>query len=472
MHYSKNQTLIVLSFVFLLVYKGFSQRDFNYIVNLSGNYSTKENLPFWMTANKFGTIPNENNAILQTTIFSDYSNQNSTFDFSFKASGIGFIAKEKKVFIDELYAGVQYKNLFELEIGSKNDAFIYEGLSSSNGNILKSGNARAYPGINFKTVNFITLPFARKWLRAKFNFAEYILNDKRYVSNAHLHHKSLHFKFLLNKKLDLIAGLDHYVQWGGTSLNLNKLPSGFKNYLKAIIGKPSNSGIPNEDLNALGNHIGTYTLRLNHKGNTNWSVYISHPFEDTSGRELHNIIDNIYGVFIDFNRTQSPINQLLFEITHTKHMSGREPHGRDKDGNLIPASGRDNYFNNSIYKSGWTFHGNTIGSPYFTSKPKDKNGITKGVIVGDNRFTAINIGLQGNLTSLLKYKTKISYVQYYGWFDKEYKKKPHQISGYFEFFVPEFTLPFEVSFGLGFDLGNYSKDVGGGFLKLTKRGFF
>lgn len=468
MHYSKNQTLIALSFIFLFVYKGFSQRDFNYIVNLSGNYSTKENLPFWMTANKFGTVPNENNAILQTSIFSDYSHQNKKFDFSFKASGVGFIAKEKKVFIDELYAGVKYKNLFELEIGSKNDAFIYEGLSSSNGNILKSGNARAYPGINFKTVGFITLPFAKKWLQAEFNFAEYILNDKRYVSNAHLHHKSLHLKFLLNKKLNLVAGLDHYVQWAGTNIKGKKKPSGFKNYLKVISGASGGGDASLSDqINALGNHIGAYTLQLNHKGNTNWSIYISHPFEDTSGRELHNIIDNIYGVFIDFNKTKSPINQLLFEVTHTKHMSGR-----DKDRNSIPASGRDNYFNNGAYQSGWTFHGKTIGSPYFTPKPKDKNGITKGVIVGDNRFTVINVGLQGSLTYLLKYKTKISYVQYYGWFDKEYKKKPHQISGYFEFFVPEFTLPFEVSFGLGFDLGNYGKDVGGGFLKLTKRGVF
>ena len=64
------------------------------------------------------------------------------------------------------------------------------------------------------------------------------------------------------------------------------------------------------------------------------------------------------------------------------------------------ASGPDNYFNNSIYKSGWTYHGKTIGSPYFTPKPVDENGITSGVIVGDNRFAAINIGANGFFKSV------------------------------------------------------------------------
>lgn len=473
MQYLKNHLFISFLFIFLVFSEGFSQKEIGYQIDITGNYSTKKNLPFWMTANKFGVVPNENNAILHTAIFSNYSKHYKTLDFAFKASGVGFIADKNDAFIDELYAAIKYKNLFELEIGIKNDDIIFEGLSSSNGNILKSGNARAYPGVNFKTVDFITLPFAKKWLRAKFNYVEYLLNDKRYIDNTRLHHKSLHFKFLLNKKVDIVAGLDHYVQWGGTKPNGTKQPSGFKNYLKIITGASGGSDASISDqINALGNHIGAYKVQLNYKGNTNYSFYISHPFEDSSGRELHNIIDNIYGVFIDFNRNKSLLSHLLVEVTHTKHMSGRTPHSKDKDGTIIPASGRDNYFNNSPYTSGWTFYGNTIGSPYFTPNPKNKDGITPGVKLGDNRFTAFNLGLQGNITTLLKYKTKLSYVQYYGWFGEEYKKKPHQFSGYFEFYVPEFTLPFEVSFGAAFDLGNYSKDVGGGFLKLTKRGLF
>ena len=38
------------------------------------------------------------------------------------------------------------------------------------GNIIKSINARAMPGVNIKTNNFITLPFAKSWLEVKANF--------------------------------------------------------------------------------------------------------------------------------------------------------------------------------------------------------------------------------------------------------------------------------------------------------------
>ena len=52
-------------------------------------------------------------------------------------------------------------------------------------------------------------------------------------------------------------------------------------------------------------------------------------------------------------------------------MSGNSKHGTDELGNHINARGRDDYFNNGVYSSGWTYFGNTISSPYFTTKPVD-----------------------------------------------------------------------------------------------------
>ena len=75
-------------------------------------------------------------------------------------------------------------------------------LSSSNGSIIKSINARAMPGVNIKTNNFITLPFATSWLEVKANFAHYFMDDTRFVDNTNLHHKSLYFKTTLSPTLD------------------------------------------------------------------------------------------------------------------------------------------------------------------------------------------------------------------------------------------------------------------------------
>ena len=73
-------------------------------------------------------------------------------------------------------------------------------------------------------------------------------------------------------------------------------------------------------------------------------------------------------------------------VTYTKNISGENPadHGYDENGNSPPRRGLDNYFNNWVYNSGWTYFDSTIGSPYFTSAPIS-------VIVGYNRFMAFNI---------------------------------------------------------------------------------
>ena len=85
---------------------------------------------------------------------------------------------KNNVLINELYVSIASKN-WQIDLGSKNDDILFEGLSVSNGNIINSINTRAFPGINLKTCSYLELPFAKKWLKVKANYAEYFLNDKR-----------------------------------------------------------------------------------------------------------------------------------------------------------------------------------------------------------------------------------------------------------------------------------------------------
>ena len=321
------------------------------------------------------------------------------------------------------------------------------------------------PGVTIKTNNFITLPFATSWLEVKANFAHYFMDDTRIVDNTNLHHKSLHFKTTLSPTFEIIAGLDHYAQWGGSSPVFGAQPSSLSDYIKVVFGAEGGDGATqNDQFNALGNHVGAYLLQFNYnKENIGLNFYYSHPFEDTSGREMTNWQDGLYGVFVDFKKNKSLVNSILLEFTHTKNMSN------------IPrsASGPDNYFNNGIYQSGWTYHGNTIGSPYFTPKPEDENGITSGVIVGDNRFSAINIGVNGFLKAL-PYKILLSHTTYYGWFNQEYDPNPYQFSGILDIVIPQekFNLPFDVAASFAFDAGTYRPQNFGAFLSITKTGSF
>ena len=439
-------------------------KDVSYIIHSSTGLSSDTTLPFWLVANQFGGLPDSDYGLLNTTIFKDYDTPDTLFDISYKASATGFIAQENKFLLNELYLSIRFKNIV-LDLGAKNDAVLWNNLSSSNGSIIKSINARALPGINIKTNNFITLPFAKSWLEVKGNFAHYFMNDTRFVDNTNLHHKSLYLKTTLSPTFEIIAGLDHYAQWGGISPQYGAQPKSFKDYVRIIFGaEGGDNALETDQNNALGNHLGAYLLQFNYnKKNIGLNFYYSHPFEDTSGREMSNWQDGLYGLFVDFKKNKSIVNSVLLEFTYTKNMSN------------IPRSdvGPDNYFNNGIYKSGWTYHGNTIGSPYFTTKPIDDNGITSGVIEGENRFSAINIGANGFLKSL-PYKALLSHTTYYGWFGQEYDPNPYQFSGILDIVIPQekFNLPFDVAASFAFDAGTYRPQNFGAFLSITKTGSF
>ncbi|MDD3723122.1 MAG: capsule assembly Wzi family protein [Lutibacter sp.] len=437
--------------------QAFSQNNpLNYSVELNSEISSEATLPFWMTANKFGAVPNSHHSSFYAALFSDIKASESDFSFSYKASFTGYLASKNDIFINELYGSLKHKG-WQLDLGSKNDIINLEGLSSSNGNIIKSINARAFPGINLKTDGYIKLPFAKKWLRVKANYAEYLLNDKRVVDGAHLHHKSLYFKSILSEKFSMITGIDHYVQWSGTSEEFGKQPSSFKDYLRVITGSSGGeSALEGDQINALGNSVSAYMFQLNYSGKkTNWSVYWSHLFEDRSGRELSNYPDALYGLFIDLKKPESFITHVLAEVTNTTSMSGS-----------TGFSGRDNYFNNSYYGSGWTYFGNVIGTPFFHTKtPED--GITKGVDLNYSRFTAYHLGFKGFLRETIQYKTYLSYIQYPGWFNAPINEE--QFSSLVEIYLQPKNIPFEITLGAAADYGDSLPKNFGGFLKLTKR---
>ena len=305
------------------------------------------------------------------------------------------------------------------------------------------------------------------------------MDDVRFVDNTNLHHKSLHLKSTLSPTLEVITGIDHYAQWGGTSPEYGPQPSSFKDYIKILFGaEGGGSATLNDQFNALGNHLGAYLLQVNYKGqNANYIFYYSHPFEDTSGREMANWQDGLYGVFVDFKKEKSIVSSLLLEFTYTRDMSASGYLSGGTVQNTISAG--DNYFNNGIYKSGWTYHGNSIGSPYFTPKPEDEEGITRGVIVGDNRFAAFNIGANGYVKNL-PYKVLLSHTTYYGYFNfenqapKEYDPYPVQFSGILDIQIPQkkFNLPFDIAASVAFDAGSYRPKNVGAFLSISKKGSF
>ena len=448
-------------------------KSLHYLVESTASLSSEDQLPFWMTVNKIGRIPDNNSGQLNIGVFSEFSDNYDILDVAYGGSLNGFVAESSEIFIGELYISLRSDKL-QLDLGIKHPEQHFNGLSSSNGNIIMSGNARSFPGINLKLSEYIDLPFLGNRIGFKGSFGEYLLNDPRVVDNARLHAKSLLFRSKLSYNLNLITGIYHYAQWGGTSDEYGKQPTGFGNYLKIVLGSEGGrDSSRNDQLNVLGNHVGSYIIQLDYDHRDYaWNFYYSHPIEDKSGVLMRNYPDALYGFNMDFKNPNGLLTQLLLECTYTKHMSGSEPNYTDEFGNVVLTEGRDNYFNNLVYNSGWTYFGKTIGSPFFTEMDEDTDAITRGVVYGDNRFMALNLGLRGNLNTV-GYKTIVSYATYYGPFEAEYIDKPKQFSGLLELiFNRPMRLPMSFSFGFAFDTGTYTSDNFGGFVKLSTSGIF
>jgi hypothetical protein len=325
------------------------------------------------------------------------------------------------------------------------------------------------PGINLQTNGFVKVGFWKNWFSVRANYAEYLMNDKRIVDGTNAHHKSLHFNFKTSAKFNFSVGLDDWAQWGGTSPTFGKQPDGFKDYIRMVLGASGGDNASGGDqINALGNHMGNYLIELNHTGeNLNWNFYWSHPFEDRSGREMMNWPDALYGLSFDFKKTTSLVNYLVTEITYTKNVSGSSPHYIDENGVPVAASGRDQYFKNGVYASGWSYFGKTIGTPYIVTEV-DENGVPQGPNLSYNRFFAFNIGTKGFLQKV-PYAFLLSYMRYYAWFDETFETTPRQFSGFAEFDIsPLLKLPINVEVGTSFDLGNKLPNNLGGFLKISK----
>ena len=177
--------------------------------------------------------------------------------------------------------------------------------------------------------------------------------------------------------------------------------------------------------------------------------------------------DALYGLAFDLKKQKALVNYVVTEITYTKNVSGAAPHYIDDDGVYRAASGRDQYFKNFVYESGWSYFGKTIGTPYIITEI-DENGVSTGPDLSYNRFFAFNIGTKGYVQKM-PYQLLLNYVHYYAWFDETFETTPYQFSGFAEFDIsPLLNWPIAVEVGTSFDIGNRLPNNFGGFLRISK----
>jgi hypothetical protein len=428
--------------------------------------------PFWFVANQHGKIQSKNSSlnISGLIIGQSYDNRaKSKLGYTWGSDFLAAFGNSNYYQINRAFAGIALTG-WEIKAGLFYDEIKFAGLSTSNGNIARSINARPMPKIRLSTLEYKPVPHLQNWLSFKAEYDEGFLNDNRYVDGAHLHHKSLYFKVHTSSTWNFLIGFEHYAMWGGTSRapDIGKLPEGWNAYWHYVFALPGGDGFPQNDRkNISGNQLGTYQLQFEKDlKDINIEIYLSHPWEDNSGLNWHNWKDNLLGLHVDLKNKNALITNIVYEFSNTRQQSIKNSVYTRNGSGQLQMKEYDNYFNNSIYRSGFTYRQQTLGSPLFYPVMV-KNGISMGF--QSNRFFSHHIGAKGNFSETIVWKGLLTYIQQLGTYPKPYTPDHKQVSGLFEVHYSAPGFPVELGISAGADATNISgNNLGVSFLIAKK----
>ena len=436
----------LLLFLILTGWVSGAQNPVEFSLKNSTLAATDSLLPFWFSANQNGKIEAAGSFLNFSDLYigQDYPAADSAFSLTWGGNVVAALGEKNYFQVNRFFAGISFKG-WELKGGMFYDAVRYAGLSTSNGNISRSHNARPYPLIRVSTRGYKLAPIFSNWLTFKAEYDEGILNDNRFVDKARMHHKSFYLRIQPAKSWEISAGLEHFVMWNGTSADEQegRLPSGFDAYLRYIFGLKGNEDFNlNDILNVAGNQLGTWQLEAQkHFSGADVTFYVSHYFEDYSGVNWRNWRDNLLGLHIGFKVRERILNDFVYEFTNTRNQS------------IVGKiwQGPDNYFNHGIYRSGYTYHQQVIGSPLIFPVVL-RDGIARGV--RSNRFFAHHLGICGKLSNYLHWKGMLTYIEHWGTYGSPYNTYRKQLSGLLEAEYINPGFPVELGLSLSADAGN------------------
>ena len=434
--------------------KSFSQIDYDIVANGQGQLFSENESPFWMHTNKRGRVDEKTNlfGLISATANLDLAaDSKATF-------GGGLFYKdgyEDGVKLDELYFSVN-SNKFNFVVGKKQREDLFHGLSAVNENILWSLNAAPMPGIRFLITDPLFL-FNDHGIGVKFSLEEYLMDEDRYIDQTRVHHKSFHIVYRSQRNFQIDIGAQHFVQWAGYSEEFGQLPQSWEDYFRIFTGRASEGDVGNgQEVNALGNQIGSYEIKIKTKiRDVDFKFIYNHIFEDASGLKGGNFPDGRYAVYFEDNRDTfwgtSWLKALMYEFYYTKNQS------RSRVSSEV--DGADNYFNNNLYRSGWTYNNQVLGVPFILL---NENRFR----IGTNILTVHHLGLRGRLFDDFPYRFLLSYRKNYGVKGSFFPEKREVFSTMLE--VDIIDSDYNLKAQVGADISTYESSNFGVGLNFSK----
>lgn len=460
-----------------------------YKVETGISAGTGEHTPFWLVANKFGLSSiQKNTAYLSAGVFHQ-DNPQKKFSYAWGVEMGGAHNFTSGFFIQQAYLDLRYHK-FVLSIGSKERGSELKNDALSTGGLSLSSNARPVPQVRISLPKFVPVPGCRDWLHVKGHLAygrftddsfqiDYVQGKNKYTKNTLYHSKALFLK-LENEKIpfSVTAGIEMMAQFGGdcyySNGTVNHTPRRLKDFFRVLLpGNGDNSASLSDQINVLGNHLGSYHLALEYRFPT-WKVrgYYEHPFEDHSGMEF------AYGMWKDCLvglELTLPSNRvaesLVVEYLYTKdqcgafHFLNYNP-GENWGKNF---TGADNYYNNGQY-TGWEHWGMGLGNPLLTSPLYNGN---HDLTFRNNRVEGVHIGLNGEPLRGLRYRILFSATRNWGTYDHPFDDIENNWNGLAELsYSPQKWNGWTFTLSGAADAGSLLGRSTGAMLTICKTGGF
>ncbi len=347
---------------------------------------------FWFHANnsqRYSGDPNQ--AVLN--LFSQYTLfAKGGFQVGYKAELVGRIGND---FSSDLIQGglkLSYKNI-EIFGGRQEELFGIRDSLQSVGPIFNGNHSLPVPKISIRSQDWMPVGIWNDFLNIKFYFAHGWMEENRRVSNPFLHQKSLHFRLGKMEKSKVYFGITHNALWGGLKVDTNtKLSSSFKDYVRVMLTQSDNQiDIRGETINAIGDHFGEmdfgFTLNI---GEVDFLNYVQVPFEDGSGFNPKFIDAGLIGTKLRFKNGKL-VKSLTIEYWNTKEQNGDK---RRANGTYFFEP--DNFYNNFLYASGWSYFNEPVGNGIFLIPDEEDLTFTR----VSNVLEGINVGLSGRVDKI------------------------------------------------------------------------
>lgn len=415
-------------------------------VEFVGMGSTNGYTPFWIQSNQYGIVPKTGPNLSARTGLEHYwtISKNKTRNEWRVGAGVeavGNFVQTKNFLLPQVHATLRYKN-WEFYVGRKKQALGLADSTIGSGSYAWSGNALPIPKIYLGTIRFVPVPLTKNWVSFQAFYSDGLFENNRPITqNLKFHQKAFYLRIgKPHSLLKLYGGFNHQVQWGGKlkkDLGVNgetlQMPSGFKNYVNAVIGSVGGSG---EDItyfdstSRIGNHLGSIDVAMEIETyETSILLYKQFVYEDGSLFYLTTLNDGLYGARIKRKNSYGAlfeINEAVLEMLYTKNQGGNDFVIGDPN-----KRGHDNYFNNQQVRDGWGYFDRTIGTPFIppTSQTRWKWPNYADNFTSNNRVMMFHLGLKGTLFRKIEWLGKFSFSENSGSYLEPFIGTPRQFSG-------------------------------------------